>query len=329
MTSDTVPDRLDQLIRAADPAAGRPAPAVDDSPLALAAVRGGLTPPAHLARPDPDDAAPGTVPVGDAGTGGSPVGWGPDPAGRRAGGWVPVAASVVAVVAVVGLAAAVSGAGPLGSGGPAGSARTTAPGPGGGAEPGGGDHTASSGPDYERAERLLAALQDAVPAGYTVPAGGTGHPGGPGPTVGPDGSAMPAAYFQAVREEGPYEGYQGYEYLADTIVSEGPRVGSLAVRVWKGVPDWSADPCVVVNRIYWSTGARCEAVQTAGGSTVAVVDGEAGPPGGTDRRETQWAGLRRPDGTVVLVSQGWGVLNERIPGLSRPVFDRAALAALA
>lgn len=313
MTADS---DLDRLLRAADPAAGQQAPPVQDGPLALAALRAGLT-----------DGSGRPSPVVRAGR---------QPPSR---GWVPVVASVVAVVAVVGLAATVSQSG-FGSGGlqPGSAGLTTAP-AGGGAEPGGGQHTAASGPDYERAKRLLAALQDSVPAGYTVPDGGTGHPGGTGPTsgpgmtmptIGPDGSGMPAAYFQAVRDEGPYEGYQGYEYLADSIVSKGPQVGSLAVRVWRGVPDWSPDPCVVLKRIYWNTGPSCQ-VLTAGGARVAVVDADTAAPGasGTDRREEQWAGYRRADGTVVLVSQGPGVLNERIPALDEPVFTAPELARLA
>ena len=109
-------------------------------------------------------------------------------------------------------------------------------------------------------------------------------------------------------------------------MSEGPRVGSLAVRVWKGVPAWSEDPCVVVHRVYWNTGDECQVLATPGGTRVAVVDAAVGE---TDRRESQWAGHRRPDGTVVLVAQGPGVLNDRIPGLDRPVFTSAGLAALA
>ena len=309
---------LDLLLRGADPAAGRQAPPVDTGPLALAAVRAGLS------RPAP------------AGTSG-PVVRPADP-GRR---WLPVAASVAAVVAVVGLVAVVAEVGPDLGGGQTGSAGlTTAPGGGGGAKPGQGEHTASSGPEYDRAKRLLGTLQDSVPAGFTVPDGGAGQPGGtdptsgPGmtmPTIGPDGSGMPAAYFQAVRDEGPYQGYQGYEYLADTIVSKGPQVGSLAVRVWVGVPEWSADPCVVVERIYWNDGS-CRVVTTAGGERVAVVDADAAAPtpgSGPDRREEQWAGYRRADGPVVLVAQGPGVLNDRIPALDRPVFTAEQLAMLA
>jgi hypothetical protein len=315
MTPDT---DLDRLVRAADPAAGRPAPPVDTSPLALAAVRAGLTD------------QPAAPPVRAGLTSRSP-----------ARGWLPVAASVAAVVAVVGLAAAVGGAGPDFGLRPGSAELTTVPSGGdskpspGEQKPSRGEHTASAGPEYDRAKRLLAALQGAVPAGYTVPDGGLG-PGedygptsGPGstlPTIGPDGSGMPAAYFQAVRYEGPYEGYQGYEYFADTIASKGSDVGSLGVRVWKRVPAWSQDPCVVLQRIYWNTGVSCRVVGTPGGERVAVVDAEVR---GMDRREGQWAGYRRSDGTVVLVTQGPGVLNVRISALDRPVFSAEALAALA
>jgi hypothetical protein len=290
---------------------------VDAGPLALAAVRAGL--------------------VGE-----------PAPAGRR---WLPVAASVAAVVAVVGLTATLadSGAGGRQPGfGPQPSqpsaGLTTAPGGGAETKPGQREHTVSAGPEHERAKQLLATLQRAVPDGYTVPDVGTGQPGtgptsGPGmtmPTIGPDGTGMPAAYYQAVRDEGPYEGYQGYEYLADTIVSRGPRVGSLAARVWVGIPAWSTDPCVLVDRVYWNDGS-CRVLTTAGGQRVALVDGEGGPapgagdPGdpGRDLRETQWAAYRHPDGTMVLVAQGPGVLNASIPRLDRPVFTPQQLATLA
>jgi hypothetical protein len=340
MTSDS---DLDRLVRGADPAAGRHAPPVDTSPLALAAVRSGLSwPPGPVGPPGPPG---GGIPlpsgsvgpdraVGPAGAPGpaGAAGRGPG-AGRR---WLPVAASVAAVVAVVGLAAVVAGTRPDVGGRPAGSAGLSTP-PAPGAAPGEA-HTASAGPEYERSKRLLATLQAAVPDGYTVPDGGTG-PGeasgptsGPGttqPTIGPDGSGMPAAYFQAVRDEGPYEGYQGYEYLADTIVSKGRQVGSLAARVWVGIPAWSTDPCVILDRVYWNDGS-CRVVTGPGGERVGVVDADPGSAAsGGDRRETQWAGYRRADGTVVLLSQGPGVLNDRIPTLDRPVFTAGQLAALA
>jgi hypothetical protein len=256
------------------------------------------------------------------------------------------------VVAVVGLAATVVDSGPGAGGrqpgsGPQPSAGLTTPPSGGGdVKPGQREHTASAGPEYERAKRLLATLQGVVPDGYAVPDGGAGHPGGTDPTsgpsrilptIGPDGSGMPAAYYQAVRDEGPYEGYQGYEYMADTIVSRGLQVGSLAARVWVGVPSWSTDPCVLVDRVYWNDGS-CRVLTAAGGERVAVVDGPGGPvPGagdpagdpGLDPRETQWAAYRHPDGTMVLVAQGPGVLNAHIPRLDRLVFTPQQLATLA
>ncbi len=299
MTADS---DLDRILRAADPAAGRQAPAADAGPLGLTAGA-------------------------------------PRPVGRR---WLPVAASVAAVVAVVGVAATVAGLAPDSADRqPGASPRpvpTTAPPPGAQTEPPQREHTTASGAEYERAKRLLATLQGAVPAGYTVPEGGTGHPGVPGPTsgpgatmptIGPGGTGMFAAYFQAVRDEGPYDGYRGYLYMANTIVSRGSHIGSLAARVWVGIPDWSPDPCVVLARIYGKDGS-CRVLTTADGERVGVVDSATGAPTpGSDRRERQWAGYRRTDGTVVLVSQGPGVLNQRIPALERPVFTPLELATLA
>ena len=256
MTADS---DLDRLLRAADPAAGQQAPPVQDGPLAMAAVRAGLT--------------------DGAGRPGQVVRAGQRPPAR---GWLPVVASVVAVVAVVGLAATVSQS-DFGGGGlrPGSAGLTTAP--------AGGEGQAGRGPAHRRLRPRLRARQAAagraagLGAGRLHGAGRRHRPSGrdrpdlgPGmtmPTIGPDGSGMPAAYFQAVRDEGPYEGYQGYEYLADSIVSKGPRVGSLAVRVWRGVPDWSPDPCVVLRRIYWNTGSSCQ-VLTAGGARVAVVEAD-------------------------------------------------------
>jgi hypothetical protein len=323
MTSDS---NLDRLVRAADPVAGRPAPAVDDSPHALATIRAGLTRPAGR--------------DGVVRSAGRPE--------QRARGWVAVAASVAAVVAVVGLAATALDSGPGASGqpgsGPQPSAGLTTAPSGGDTEPGQREHTASAGPEDERGRQLLATLQGFVPDGYTVPDAGTGHPdrtgptSGPGvtmPTIGPDGTGMPATYYEVFRDRVLYQGFQGDGYTADTIVSRGRQVGSLQAQVWVEIPAWSTDPCVLVDRVY-GNGISCRVLTTAGGRRVAVfnrprvpVPGQGTDDPGLDPRNTQSAAYRHADGTMVVVAQGPGVLNRRIPRLDRPVFTAQQLATLA
>jgi hypothetical protein len=196
-------------------------------------------------------------------------------------------------------------------------------------------HTASAGADDERAHRLLGTLQEAVPDAYVLPTGPPGNPAaeptsGPGgtlPTLGPDGTGMPASDYQAVRDEGP-PGYTGWEYDAWTIVSDGPRIGTVGVRVWVDVPP--GDLCTIESKISYLTGT-CRLVTTPTGARVALTDFDPAANQGRedDERETQWAVYRHPDGTVVLVSQGPGVLNAAIPRLRQQVWTPTQLAALA
>jgi hypothetical protein len=292
---------LDRILRAADPAAHRTAP------------------------------LPGPLPAVPA---------------RRPVGWVPVGAAA-AVVAVVGAAiVALPSLGEDGGGvraGAPGSASPTAPGspaltaPGspaptgspGASVPGSPaptsgpakpdrPHTVSAGAEFERAHRLLGTLQAAVPAAYTLPAGGAVLP------IGPGGERLPAASFQAVRDEGPYEGYTGFVYDAGSTVTRGGRVGTVAAAVYVGVPPQV--PCAVAEIVSWGAGT-CRVLSTPAGR-VALVDAPEGPDG-ADPRTTQWAVFRHPDGTVVRISQGPGVLAERTPRLTAPVWSATRLAQLA
>jgi hypothetical protein len=290
---------LDQLLRAADPAAHRTAP------------------------------DPGTPPDRATVT----------PLRPRRPHWLPIAGTAAAVVAVVGVAVAVAGPGPGGSrsAGP-GTPSPSAP-AGGGAPTSAGPasprpHTASAGADDERAHRLLGTLQDAVPDRYGLPTGPPGNPGavptsGPGgtlPTLGPDGTGMPASDYEAVRDEGP-PGYTGYEYDAWSTVTDGARVGTVGARVWLDMPP--GDLCLIESKVAYLAGT-CRLVTTPNGRVALTdVDPAANEGREDDERETQWAVYRHPDGTVVLVSQGPGVLNAEIPRLRRQVWTPAQLAALA
>jgi hypothetical protein len=288
---------LDQLVRAADPAARLTAP-----------------PPGPL--PDRTFSVPPHRP-------------------RR---WLPAAAAAAAVVAVVALAVTTlggSGSGNRTAGpGPAGGKVLPAPslGPTGAAPDGGGskapqrEHTASAGTEHQRAERLLGTLQRAVPASFTLPRPTDGHAADTEqPAIGPDGTTMPATDYQAVRDEAPLD-YTGYEYHAWTIVSDGPRIGTVGARVWLGLA--AGDLCAISSKVISSATGTCRLVSTAAREQVAITD--LNDPGrADDPRETQSAVYRHPDGTVVLVSQGPGVLNPATPRLAHQVWTVAQLAEVA
>lgn len=280
---------LDRLLRSADPAAHRPAPA-----------------------PGPLPHRPVVVPM------------------PRRSGWLPIG-SAAAVVAVVGVAVALLPSwnrGGIQAGAPGSPVPSTAASPSGPSESSVGTkpqrpHTASAGAEFERARRLLGTLQDAVPDRYTLPTGPAGNAATPPVATAGPGSTMPAANFQAVRDEGPYTGYTGYVYDADTIVRDGPRTGTVRARVYENIPDVS--PCAVAEIAAWNEGT-CSVVTTAAGP-VAVVQGTGGD--GSDPRETQWAVHRHADGTTVLVSQGGSGLDAADPPLTGPVWTQDRLVALA
>jgi hypothetical protein len=284
---------LDRLVRAADPAARLTAPLPGPLPDRTTSV-----PPRHPRR------------------------------------WLPAAATAAAVVAVVALA--VTTLGGSGSGnrtaGPSGGKVLPAPslGPTGAAAGGSKapqrEHTASAGAEYQRAERLLGTLQGAVPAGFTLPRPTDGYAvDTEQPAIGPDGTTMPATDYQAVRDEAPL-GYTGYEYDAWTIVSDGPRIGTIGARVWLGLAA-AGDLCAISFKIIPSATGTCRLVSTAAREQVAITDLD--DPGRDDPRETQLAVYRHPDGTVVLVSQGPGVLNAATPRLAHQVWTVAQLAEVA
>lgn len=239
--------------------------------------------------------------------------------------WLPAGAAA-AVVAVVGAGVAVLPSWD-GGGGRAGARPSPAVAPPATAEskPPQRAHTASAGADFQRARTLLGALQGAVPAKYALPTGppNGGRYGTPqyGPTIGPDGQRMPASNFQAVRDEG-YEGYTGYKYDADSTVTAGGRTGSVSAQLWVGVP--AAGACAVARTVLGRPDLTCSETPTPAGPVAFVVRA-----GKDDPRVSQWAVSRHADGTVVVVSQGVGVLNGAIPRLTAPVFTKAQLVALA
>jgi hypothetical protein len=238
------------------------------------------------------------------------------PSPRRSRPWLPVAATAAAVVAVVGVAVTTLSGGGSGTlaGGPDAAPSAAGSQPGGATVPQR-DHTASAGAPYERAHRLLGALQDAVPDGFTLPTGAGELP------IGPDGSGLAASSFEAVRDEDPTAGPR-YVYDAMTVVTAGDAVGTLSVRVWDRVA--LGDPCLITVKLSAYPGT-CRVVRTPTGARVGLSDVIA-DAAVADARQSQWALYQHPDGTVVVLAQGPGVLNDVTPRLPRPVWTVAELA---
>ena len=192
------------------------------------------------------------------------------------------------------------------------------------ATPSSSDHTAYSGPEHDRALRLLQTLNSVVPAGYRLPP----PPGGPEPT---STATPPPSEFQAVHEEGPFEGWTGWYYDASTDVTRDGRTGTVGVKVWTKIPAWGSNPCTLLDRLYWVHG-DCT-VRNVGGKRVAISQrteqGASPTVGGFDYRADTWAAHRTPDGTVVMILQARHGFLPDTPALVSPVFSTSQLAALA
>lgn len=291
---------LDRMISRADPAATLPPPTVIPDPLVAPSRR---------------------------------------PTAGRSHPRLAVAGSVLAVVAAIAVVlliapfTAPSGSVPSG----AGRAVLTTPPPSGATGSPSGDHTASAGPDFQRARRLLATLRTAVPDGYTLPPMPTGDPrDDPGPTSGPDGGVPPAsfeAYWSHRMVPGWSQDWTGWQYGGDTDLSRDGRTGSVGLRVWTRVPAVQGDLCSLLSNWYWIKG-NCRMVQS-GGKQVALSTADphnargGGGIGGFEDRADTWASYRYPDGTLVMIIQSRRDFPASTPSLTSPVYSESQLAALA
>jgi hypothetical protein len=202
----------------------------------------------------------------------------------------------------------------------------TTPADGGGTStgPSSSDQTAGAGPQFERAKRLLETLRGMVPAGYTVSRPPT--EGEPTPT-GTEGVPPPAA-FQAVHDGRGFEGWTGWYYDGYADLDRAGGTGTVGVKVWTQIPAWSANPCRLLERLYWVRGT-CTVVTVAGKQVALSNRAPGNPPGGFDYRADQWAASRSPAGTVVMILQARHTFLPQTPALTSPVFSSARLAALA
>jgi hypothetical protein len=165
---------------------------------------------------------------------------------------------------------------------------TVCPAPGGDTErpwpSGQSDRTARSGPHAQRAERVLAALVGALPAGYR--------------------STSP--YEQAQFEDWDTGDSEVWEYLAMTGATKSGRTGLLQANVTTPSSRASADLCMLARFYdrYDRPAPGCHTV-VAGGKRVAVA-GRVATGAEVDYPSAsldQWAVYRHPDGTVVRVGQ--------------------------
>ena len=276
----------------------------------------------------------------------------PSPAGGGPGryrGMLSVSASAIAVVAVTVLAVAVGnatiGGGQTGHQQPAGDqerpAVPTAPATGTGTAPPSpgptGDHTAHSGPQYDRARALLLTLQASLPTGYTTPplalanrwpvsteAPITAFVTGPGPTGLPlkSASALPAASFEATfGETTPGR----WDFDAMTDASRGGRTGTFTVAVYHGVA--AGEPCAFAMR-YTAQLTGCQVVTTRGADVAVITEHDQG--GRNWRQVVQWVFYRNSSGAVIVLGQSKvGSDPAKQLGLTSPIFTTDQLATLA
>jgi hypothetical protein len=108
----------------------------------------------------------------------------------------------------------------------------------------------------------------------------------------------------------------GREYDATFLVREGPRSAPVEIIFQTDMPP--GDLCALASKFVGA--GTCRLVRTATGARVAVAE-----PGSTRQR----ALYRHPDGTIVLVAEGSGVVKLRGPSLTHPIWSAARLAEVA
>jgi len=170
------------------------------------------------------------------------------------------------------------------------------------------DRTARSGPHAQRAERMLATLVGALPAGYR--------------------STSP--YEQAEFEDWDTGDSEVWGYLAMTGATKGGQTGLLLADVTTPSSTASADLCMLARYFgsYDRPAPGCHTV-VVGGKRVAVAGRLAtGAEAGYSPRPDQWAVYRHPDGTVVRVGQARAYARHG-KGLQSLVLTEQQLAVLA
>lgn len=176
------------------------------------------------------------------------------------------------------------------------------------------DRTAHSGPQADRAQKLLEELKGVVPAGYDAPQ---------------------LKYQDESYAGGDMQGTQGqissnngekpevWEYMSQTPVRKDGKVGRLLVESSTPDPSMPADPCELA-RTFWGMGGPCQVFDVKG-LKVGVVQSN---PSGRDQFD-KWATYRANDGQIVTVAQDDNYLGGGYPALDGPLFTDKQLAELA
>lgn len=188
---------------------------------------------------------------------------------------------------------------------------TATPGPGARA-----DATSTSGPEYDRAVALAAALDALAPAGY----------GRPDDLKGAADYADRTLKSHQAMSTGIVDGTEVWRYAAGTPLTKGEGVGELVASVYSPGRETTGEGCGM-RPVEWDAGrASCVEVDV-NGKKVAVADVVYPPADGLP--SAQWAGYRHPDGTVVFVMQSAGIARSGRPELAGIPMTGAQLAAAA
>lgn len=188
---------------------------------------------------------------------------------RRPARWLPVVAAAAAVLLVVGVVATGLGrdrsAGPAGTvitsappSAPATSPPVTSPSPSPPQVTAA--VTATSAADKARAQRVLADLRAAVRDRYGIPTGNL--------RAGYQGALTPAYDVQTLAF--PAEPVTTTRYQVDQMVTAGTGIGQVSATVIPGVPAWTDDPCALFQRMDLGIYDSCSVVTTPAGARVAV-----------------------------------------------------------
>ncbi|MET9627381.1 hypothetical protein ABZX92_07945 [Lentzea sp. NPDC006480] len=172
------------------------------------------------------------------------------------------------------------------------------------------DRTATSGPQADRAQKLLEELKGVVPPGYeAVQLKSAG------------GRDMQTTQGQVASDRG--ETPEVWEYTAQTPMRKDGKVGWLLAEVSTPNPALPDEPCELA-KTFWGMGGECQ-VLDVGGLRVGVVRHNT-----SDRDQfDKWATYRALDGTVVTIAQDDKYNGGEYPELDVPVFTEQQLAGLA
>jgi hypothetical protein len=161
---------------------------------------------------------------------------------------------------------------------------------------------------------VLQELKGVVPAGYDAPQLQYQDPAY-------SGGDMQRTQGQVASDKG--EEPEVWEYMAQTPVRQGDKVGWLLVESSTPNPKMPTEPCALA-KSFWGMGGPCVVVDVKG-LKVGVVQSN---PSGRDQFD-KWATYRSNDGQIVTIAQDDHYPGSGRPALTGPIFTEQQLAELA